>query len=82
MQKELAKLRAHMNKIDNQIINFVEKRKAVVKKFKILKEKNSIPLIDKKREKQIICRLKKKSKLSKGFISKIYKLIFKETRKE
>ncbi len=59
-QKKLNRLRRKLDKLDNSFINLLKKRTELVKKVLILKEhKNQI--IDRKRIKNILIQIKKKS---------------------
>jgi chorismate mutase len=50
---KLSEYREQINKIDKQIVDFLNKRAIVVMKIKKLKEDNNIPLYDAKREEEL-----------------------------
>lgn len=74
-------MRKKLDKIDRKLIKLLKKRFAVCKKIGKYKKKNGLPVQDLKREKQIMNNRAKKSGLSKDFVQKLFKLIFKESKK-
>jgi chorismate mutase len=68
----LKNLREEIDKLDDEIIFFLEKRFEIVKKIKNLNLKKNIE--DKKREEKIL------SKISSNYIKNIYKEIFKNSK--
>ncbi len=58
--KKLSKIRSELDKLDNLLIKLIKKRTFLVKKVLSLKEKKS-QIIDKKRIKEILLNIKKKS---------------------
>lgn len=77
----LLKFRRKLNKTDNKICSLLEKRFKIVEKIRQYKKENNLPIEDKKREKEIIDNKCKKTRLSKDFTKKLFKLIFKESKK-
>ena len=59
--KKLSKIRSELDKLDNLLIKLIKKRTFLVKKVLLLKEKKS-QIVDKKRIKEILLNIKKKSK--------------------
>jgi chorismate mutase len=54
---ELSRLRANVDHIDNQIAELLNKRFEIVVQMGIFKKKNSLPLRDLKREREILTRI-------------------------
>ena len=78
---EMEKQRANINAIDSHIIKLLERRMRSVERIREIKNKMNIPVKDKKREEELINRLKKETHLSGPFIKAIYTEIFKEAYK-
>ncbi|VVB78307.1 Chorismate mutase [uncultured archaeon] len=73
--------RKEIDKIDKKIMKLIETRLYHARKLGEYKKKNGIPIIDKKREKEIIRDRVSKSKLSKEFTSKLFLLMINESRR-
>ena len=58
--KRLSKIRSELDKLDNLLIKLIKKRTFLVKKVLLLKERKS-QIVDKKRIKEILTNIKKKS---------------------
>ena len=58
--KKLSKIRSELDKLDNLLIKLIKKRTFLVKKVLFLKEKKN-QIVDKKRIKEILLNIKKKS---------------------
>ena len=58
--KKLSKIRSELDKLDNLLIKLIKKRTFLVKKVLLLKEKKN-QIVDKKRIKEILLNIKKKS---------------------
>ena len=58
--KKLSKIRSELDKLDNLLIKLIKKRTFLVKKVLLLKEKKN-QIVDKKRIKEILFNIKKKS---------------------
>ena len=63
-RKKLSKIRIELDKLDNSLIKIIKKRTNLVRKVLLLKEKKN-QIVDKKRIKIILKRIKKKSQKSK-----------------
>ena len=61
--KKLSKIRSELDKLDNLLIKLIKKRTFLVKKVLLLKERKS-QIVDKKRIKEILLNIKKKSQKS------------------
>lgn len=82
---ELEELRKEIDRIDDEIIMLLSKRKTLVKDIAVLKKTKNAPVFDKEREAQLITRLKKKAKengLDEDFISRLYDYILKNSKDE
>lgn len=80
----MKQIRNQIDGIDTEILKLLKKRMSFVIKLGKLKKKNGMPIADKKREEEMMKKLEKQSKkinLNAEFIKKIYKNIFKESRK-
>jgi monofunctional chorismate mutase len=81
---DLRKLRKNIDSFDDKIIFLISKRMNVVKKVATYKKKNNLPIYFKKREEEILERLKakaKKLKVDEKLIVKIYKEMFSSSKK-
>ena len=58
--KKLSKIRYELDKLDNLLIKLIKKRTYLVKKVLLLKERKS-QIVDRKRIKEILVNIKKKS---------------------
>ena len=59
---ELEEIRKEIDKIDNEILAMLAKRKALAKEIALIKKSRKMPILDEKREAELIKRLKKKAK--------------------
>ncbi len=73
--------RKRIDKIDKKILSLLEERVKVSKDIGKYKRKNKIKIEDLKREKEIVEELGGKTNLDKKFIQRIYKTIFKFSKK-
>lgn len=76
-------MRKKIDKIDSEIIQKLAERFSLVSKIARFKIKNNLPIIDGKREKEILRTkrdLAKAMKLDELMIEKIFKLIIEESR--
>lgn len=80
--KNLKSLRNQIDKIDNKLVSLLTKRFGLVKIIGQKKLENKIPVIDNNREQEIIDRLFRESGLDKKFVTQLFTLIFKESRKQ
>ena len=70
--------RLNIDELDNLIIKYLEERIIISSKIGRIKKQNSLNIEDEIREREIIEKLKKRTKyLSKEDINKLYDLIFK-----
>ncbi len=79
----LDSFRKEINKIDEQLVRLLARRKTMVLNLWEWKKKNKIPLLDPKREKKIIIRAKKLAKLLKldsDVIEKLFRQAIKSNK--
>ena len=84
MMQDLKKLREEIDKIDDEILSQLSKRKSIVKEIAKIKKALGKPIFDGKREQQLIEKLKLKSNekgMDKNFIGSLYKIILKNSKK-
>ena len=77
--------RKDIDKMDDNIIELLAKRKNLIKEIASIKKELNKPIIDEDREQEIIERLKKISKekdLDENFISSIYEIILNNSKEE
>jgi|TARA_Y100000294_G_C8500261_1_gene314535 monofunctional chorismate mutase len=82
---EIDELRREVDRADNEIISLLSRRMDIVKAIAIIKKSNKAPIFDKKREIELLNRVKEEAKgkkLSEDFISKLYELILEHSRRE
>lgn len=82
--QRLNKCRKDIDKIDKDIINLLSKRMKIAKKIGNFKQKEAIDIKDKKREKEVLKRVKKYGKSQKidlKFVEDLYKKIIENSRK-
>lgn len=83
MLNELKNLRKKIDKLDFEILRKLAERFSLVQKIARSKTKNLLPVLDKKREREVLRRRKiwaKKLNLDGTLIEKIFKLLIKESR--
>lgn len=73
--------RKKINEIDKRIFKLLELRIQQSQAIGEYKKQNNLPILDKKREEEIIKTRTDQSMLDKDFIKNLYELIFKESRK-
>jgi len=79
----LTKLRKEINKIDDDLVKLLKKRKKVVEKIAKVKIKHGLEIFDKKRENEIAKKLNwlaKKHGLRKGFLYQIWDHLMAEAK--
>ncbi|MGB9598491.1 MAG: chorismate mutase [Minisyncoccales bacterium] len=79
--EELKKLRQEIDRVDKKIIGLLKERFKITRKIGRLKVEKSLPLRDKKRERELFQKRKawsKKFNLSPFLVEKIFRLILKE----
>jgi chorismate mutase len=80
---DLIKFREEIDKIDKSIIELLKKRKDTAKKIGEYKKQNNLPIIDEKREKEILEKYKRiaeENDLDKEDIGIIFQAIIKNSR--
>jgi len=84
MEKEIKNLRRKLDEIADDLIDLLVKRKELVLKIAELKKKNKMPVLDIKREKEILQKAEKIAKekgLSPVLVKKIIKLLIEDAKK-
>ncbi len=81
-KNKLKELRKEIEKVDKRLIKTLVKREQIIDKVSEIKKDNLIPIVDFKREKEIIKRLKEELKLNKTFIEDLYEIIFKHSKRK
>lgn len=83
-QKILTEYRRNIDKITEELVKLIAKRKEITFKINELKRKFGLPLIDYEREKEVIEnaeRFAKKSEINSNLVVKIMKLVMNDSRK-
>ena len=76
--------RKQIDSIDKELIKLLSKRMKLAIKLGKFKKKEDLPVLDKKREEKMLKKLEKQAKkqgLNTKSINKLYKEIFKESRR-
>lgn len=79
----LTKLRKELNKLDDDIVKLLKKRKKIIERVAKVKKKHNLEIFDKKRENEIARKLGKlaqKHGLRKIFLYKIWDNLLEESR--
>lgn len=82
--KELARLRALIDRLDVRVLKLLGRRFALTKKVGRLKTKYNLPARDAKRERSILTRIAQAAKklgLDPALVKRLYKTIFRAVRK-
>lgn len=82
---ELIKFRQQIDKVDNELLKTLAKRFKIIKKIYQFKKKSSLPLIDKKREKELLKKrdlMAQKLNLDRKLVRNIFLCILKTVKKE
>src|SRR3989338_9614051 len=83
VMQDLEKLREEIDKIDDEILSQLSKRKSIAKEIAKIKKAMGKPVFDRRREQQLIKKLKSKEKgLDENFIGSLYKIIIKNSKEE
>ena len=76
--KDLGRLRVNIDKVDNEIVELLAKRRELVIELAKIKKGVNIPIYDRKREQALIDRVKKwggKRELNEEFVEVLFRLI-------
>ena len=82
--QELKRLRKKVDEIDDEIISMLGKRQSMVKSIGKIKKCNGVNILSAARERQILKRILlkgEKNKIDLEFIHRVYRVIFKNSRK-
>lgn len=80
----MKQIRQQIDGIDKEIIKLLSKRMKLAVKLGKFKKKEGLPVLDKKREEEMLKKLQKQAKklgLDPKSVSKLYKEILKESRR-
>ena len=77
--KELIEFRKEIDSVDQEIVKLFRKRFSIVSKVKKFKQKNNLPMTDKKREVEIVDKLGKKFDIK--FVKDLYMVVFRYGKK-
>jgi len=80
-EASLSDLREEINEIDTSLILLLKKRFDISKDIGKYKIENNLPIENKEREKEIIASIVETSGLDEDFISDVFNLIFKESKR-
>jgi len=79
---DIQRARERIDRIDDAIIGLLSERMSLMPGLADYKRKNSIPIENKRREKEVLKRLRKKAgKLSKGFAERIFSMVMEEAKR-
>lgn len=81
---KLEQIRKEVDVIDEKILLLLHKRFALIKKIRLIKKKQNLPIQNKNREKEIIDRIIKKSQqlhTNKHLLINIFKKIIEESKR-
>ena len=80
---KLKDLRDQIDELDEQLVRILARRFVLVKQIKVAKKTEGLPVLDKKREKFILQKLKTlshKHGISYRILKKVFSVIFKESK--
>jgi len=78
---EIKELRQNVDKVDDQIVELLEKRFKISEEVGKYKKGNGLEIENLNREKEIIDKRIKESGLSREFVESFFQLIFEESKK-
>lgn len=84
MTKEIKFLRRKIDKITEKIIKLIAERRKIVLEIGKIKKEKGIPILDQKREKELIVKVKnlsKKFKIPPTLIERIMKILIENSRR-
>lgn len=81
MAESIEDWRKEIDALDNEIMKLFVKRFELTKKIRRHKKVNKLPVMDRKREEQVVQEKIGSSGLPRKFIKDFYKLIFEESRR-
>jgi monofunctional chorismate mutase len=83
--QNLESIRKKIDKVDDEIVNLLGKRKDLVKEVAEIKKSLDKKIFDKSREQQLIEKLRQKAReknIDEGFICSLYRVILKNSKEE
>jgi chorismate mutase len=78
IQKDLGRIRAGIDQVDNEIVRQLARRRGLVIKLARIKKVIAVPIYDRKREQALVDRVKKwgaKHELNEEFVEVLFRLI-------
>ena len=82
---ELEEIRKEIDKVDNEIISLLARRKSLSREVGRLKKTKNKPVFDKKREIELITQINEKAKelgLEEDFVVSLYDISLEDSKKE
>jgi chorismate mutase len=71
----IEQLREKIDKVDSKIVQLLEERVDLVKKIGEAKRKHDLPIVDQRRESEVLIKVTQKTKLNQAFVKKIFESI-------
>ena len=85
IKMKLDEIRKLIGELDEEILRNLAKRKTLVKEIAVLKKSAGMPVIDEKREREILEKIRIKSEyigIDEEFALRLFKIILENSRKE
>lgn len=76
----IEQLREKIDAVDSKIVKLLEERLDLVGKIGEAKRRHGLPLVDPKREQDVIIRVTERTKLNKGFVKGLFERIIQYCR--
>ena len=76
----LEQLREKIDRVDSRIVALLEERSDLAKKVGEAKRKHGLPMVDPKREQEVIIKVTERTKLNKGFVKNLFERIIEYCR--
>jgi chorismate mutase len=73
-------LREKIDKVDSRIVALIEERVDLAKKVGEAKKRHSLPIVDGKREQEVLVKVCEKTKLNQAFVKKLFQSIIEYCR--
>jgi len=71
----IEQLREKIDVIDAKIVKLLEERVDLVRKIGEAKRKHNLPIVDQKRESEVLIKVTEKTKLNQAFVKKLFEAI-------
>lgn len=76
----IEQLREKIDRVDSRIVELLEERADLAKKIGEAKRRHGMPIVDPKREQDVLIRVTERTKLNKGFVKKLFETIIEYCR--